>query len=86
MDDSSLIARYIDESPVYGGIADARLRDYGVSVWALVAYYLAADGSIDVVAHDYDVPREAVQAVLAYYRRHQCFVDARIHDHEAAFS
>ncbi|MBI3976946.1 MAG: DUF433 domain-containing protein [Chloroflexi bacterium] len=85
MDEQALIERYVEPSPYRAGAAEARLRDYGVSVWALVAHYQAAGGDIDRVAADYELPRKAVQAALAYYRRHKASIDARIADHVAAF-
>jgi uncharacterized protein (DUF433 family) len=48
-------------------------------VWAIVSYYRqAVHGDLDRVAHDYDIPREAVEAALAYYRMHRQAIDARI--------
>ena len=86
MTDQGLIERYIEPNPYLPVANGARLRDYGVSVWALVAYYQAAGRDIDRVAADYEVPREAVEAALAYYRQHQASIDARIAEHDAAFS
>ena len=75
----ALIARYIDANPHDRGAAEARLRDHGTSVWALVGYYLQAVGrDAEQVAHDYHLPREAVEAALAYYRQHQALIDARL--------
>ncbi|MBI3971845.1 MAG: hypothetical protein HY332_11200 [Chloroflexi bacterium] len=77
--EEELITQYVDPDPHGRGPAEARLRDYGTSVWALVAYYLdAVDHDLDRVARDYDVPREAVEAALAYYRRNQALIDARL--------
>lgn len=83
-DERSLIERHIEESPYAPGAGDARLRDYGVSVWALVAYHTAAEGDVDRVAADYCVPREAIEAALAYYRAHKAQIDARNEEHFAA--
>jgi len=84
--EQEMIERYIEQSPARPGANGARLRDYGVSVWALVAYYQAAGGDVDRVAADYELPREAVEAVLAYYRQHKASIDARIAQHDAAFT
>lgn len=86
MTDQELIAKYIEPDPLRPGTMHARLGDYGVSVWALVAYYQAAQGDIDLVAADYDLPREAVEAALAFYRQHKASIDARIAEHDAAFT
>lgn len=80
MDEQSLIERYIDlDTGRYpGGKADARLRDYGVSVWAVIGYLRVVGHDVDRVAQDYAIPREAVEAALAYYRRYQSLIDARL--------
>jgi uncharacterized protein (DUF433 family) len=76
---SELIERYIIQDPWRPGLAEARLADYGTHVWALVSYYQqAVNRDIDRVAHDYDIPREAVEAALAYYRKNRRYIDARI--------
>ncbi len=73
-----LIEQYIERLPGEG-IGDARIRDYGVDVWALVMYYQhAVDEDVDSVARDYHIPREAVAAALAYYRQHPDVIDGRI--------
>ena len=59
------------------GAADARLRDSGVPVWALISYYEAAR-DIDEVARDFEVPTEDVRAALAYYRSHKAAIDVRL--------
>jgi uncharacterized protein (DUF433 family) len=77
--DDAQIARYIEEAPDYPGPAGARLIDSGVPVWALIGYYQkAVNQDLDRVASDYGVSRAAVQAALAYYRRHKPFIDGRI--------
>lgn len=74
-----LIARYIVEDPYRSSPAEARLAEYGTHVWAIVSYYRqAVHGDLDRVARDYDIPREAVEAALAYYCEHQSSIDARI--------
>ncbi len=73
-----LIARYIDTNPYRPGIADAILAEYGVPVWALVGAIRIAGATPDEVTEGYEVPREAVDAALAYYRQHRPVIDARI--------
>jgi uncharacterized protein (DUF433 family) len=75
---AALIARYVEPNPHKPGEAEARLRDYGVSVWALVEYWYGVDFDKATVAQDYDLPPEAVDAALAYYKAHKALVDARI--------
>jgi uncharacterized protein (DUF433 family) len=69
------------------GPAGARLRGYGVDVWALVMYFKeVAKGDPEVLARDYQIPREAVNAALAFYRQHRRIIDARIVDNQHFFS
>lgn len=79
MNDDDLIARYIELNPNRPGIDHARLKGFGVSVWALIGYLeQAARGDIDRVAFNYDVPVEAIKAAVAFYRRHPAVIDACI--------
>ncbi len=78
MNIDTLIGQYLEPNPHRPGRDEARLKAYGVAVWALVAYFQAADRDVDRVAQDYAVPRAAVEAALAYYDRYQSIIDARI--------
>lgn len=71
------IERYIERDPV-GGVADARIKEYAVPVWALVAYFHSAQGDRQRVADDYEIPIDAVDAALKFYQRHRQVIDARI--------
>lgn len=75
MASDALIDKYIDPATPPGG---ARLREYGVSVWALVGYLRVVEGDPDRVAKDYDISREALDAALSYYKEHQWEIDARL--------
>ncbi len=81
-----LIARHIEPNPHRSGPHEARLKEYGVSVWALVGYWKGTSGDVDQVAEAYQVPREAVEAALAYYRQHQYLIDARLALNAAEFA
>ena len=74
----SPIERWIESSPHYPGPQEARLVEYGVSVWVLIAYLRAVGDDVARVAEDYALPLEAVEAALAYYREHQPLIDAQI--------
>jgi uncharacterized protein (DUF433 family) len=84
-EDERLVERYIDlEWDRYpGGRADARLRDSGVSVWAIVAYLRVYDNDADQVANHFDLSREEMDGALAYYRLNKPYIDARILLNEA---
>ena len=73
--DTKLIEKYVDTS---FGIADARVYPGGATVWALIGYLRAADNDIDQVIHDYDLPPEAMQAALLYYKKYKKAIDARL--------
>jgi len=83
--EQQLIERWIDPGSRQYGRAEARLKQYGVSVWVLMSYWYYGQGDIDVVAGAYNLPRGAVEAALAYYRQHQKYIDARILLNEDAF-
>jgi len=79
MDDDGRIARWIALDPLRPWPAEARIRDFGVPVWALIGHYRYATGhDVERVATDYELPLEAVEAALAYYGRHQAEIDARL--------
>jgi uncharacterized protein (DUF433 family) len=78
MGEQALIDRWIEPNPHRPDPAEAVLKSYGVSVWALVGYLAMVCGDAARVAQDYEIPLEAVEAALAYYRRHQPLIDARI--------
>ena len=76
--DVDLIRQYIEPNPHKPGIAEARLKEYGVPVWALIGYLPAVRGDRALVAHDYGVPVEAIEAAYLYYLRYQPIIDSRI--------
>ena len=76
--DDALMERYIEPDPHRPGRANARLVDYGTHVWALIGHYKAVGGDALQVAREYDLPLEAVEAALAYYRRHKKYIDATL--------
>ena len=85
LQEQELIARHIEPNPHRSGPHEARLKEYGVSVWALVGYWKGTNGDVAEVAEAYDVPSEAVEAALAHYRRYKELIDARLLLNEAAF-
>ena len=83
LSEHELIERYIERHPGKPGIAEARLRDYGISVRALAGHLRALHGDAPRLAASYEIPIEAVDAALAYYRRHQTLIDAFIAANES---
>lgn len=73
--EDALIAEWIEPHPKKGGRDEYRLKRYGISVWALAGSWQTDDRDVDRVAHDYDIPREAAEAALAYYKRNKGVID-----------
>ena len=75
--DRKLIDQHIEQNPHRPGVSEARLVGYCVPVWAIIGYFEAVHGDEGRTAEDYDVPIEAVQAAVAYYKLHKTRIDAR---------
>lgn len=73
-----LVTRFIEEDWQHPGAAGARLRDSAIAVWVLVAQLPSVNGNVSQLASDYQIPVEAVEAALIYYRRHKQLIDAQI--------
>lgn len=77
-DADALIDRYIAPYPGTPGVDEAWLPTYGVPVWAIMGDLLPGRLTEDDVARGFRIPREAVDAAIAYYYRHQSRIDARL--------
>lgn len=77
MGKKALIERHIDTADC-AAPEDARLRDHGIHVWALVEHLQKVDSDSGRLAEEFGIPPEAVDAALAYYGRHRARIDARI--------
>lgn len=73
----ALIEQFIELDPRRPRLDDARIKEHGVAVWAIVGRLEAAHGDIEAAAADYDLPADAVRAALAYYERYRDAIDAR---------
>jgi hypothetical protein len=80
VNDEQLIAQYldVDDDGSPGGVADVRLRSYGVPIWALIGHLQAVQDNVEQVAADYMIPRPAVEAAIAFYKCHKAYIDARL--------
>jgi len=78
LSDDPLILKHIALDPDWDSAADARLKGYGMNVWALIGEYKATGGDIEEVARAYRVPAEVVQAALAFYHEHKDAIDCRL--------
>ena len=52
MQDDTIITRYIEQNPHYPSLDAARVKEYGVSVWSLIAHLRAVGGDVARVAAD----------------------------------
>ncbi len=48
----------------------------------LVGYWQGVEHDVTRVAHDYDIPQEAVEAALTYYERYKDLIDNRLDANE----
>jgi hypothetical protein len=76
--EDDLIARWIEPDPHYPTRERAWLRDHPVSVAAVIRRWQSLAGDVLAAADALRVPKEAVAAALAYYRRNKEFIDARL--------
>jgi len=84
LDEQRLIATHVDpDFDRYGGRADARLKESGASIWAIVTFLDVYRGDRKEVASHFGISQEEIDAALAYYRRNKRFIDARITLNEA---
>lgn len=83
--DDALIQAYVTLPPHRPDPGDARLTAYGYPVWIVVDALVAADHDLARVARDYELPEDAVRAVVAFYRRHREAIDARSRANAAAY-
>lgn len=70
-------ARYIEENPFKPGLANARLVESGMAIWAFAGALEAAGNDAARIAHDYELSPEQVAAAIAYYQRYKEIVDDR---------
>ena len=75
-----LIARYIEPHPAKEGKSNYRLKvEYnGYPVWAVMGDLFAGIMTPEEIAREYEIPREALDAVILYYLRHRASIDAKV--------
>jgi uncharacterized protein (DUF433 family) len=74
-DEQRLIGKHIDTS---WRQADARLKRAGISVWSLIGYLHAFGGDSERVREAFALAPEELAAALAYYRRDEAYIEARL--------
>ena len=80
-----LIARWIESNPDRPDPAHAWVLPRHVSAWVVIGQLQLEDGNVETVADAYELPPQAVQAAMAFYRRHRTIIDERIAAHRAFF-
>lgn len=73
-----LVEQHLEPDPHKIGPAEVRLRSTGAPVWAIIGHLPAVAGDVNQVAHDYEVPVEAVIAAIVYYQQHKDIIDWRL--------
>jgi|SRR5215217_167429 len=81
----ALIARYIEPDEVFSTPDRAWVADSSFHVATIIRRLQERDGEIEEIAEHYELPADAVHAVLAFYERHKDLFDARIRLEDAAF-
>ena len=76
--DELLIERYIVPDPRILSPIEARLRDSGYSVWAVIGGLVDTDGDIERTALEYGLPAEEMAAALAYFRANREPIEAKL--------
>ena len=75
--DQELVARYIEVDP-FRGRANARVKDNGTHVWAVIGYLKGHDWDVSEVMRAYLLSPEMVEAAEAYYRLNREYIDAKL--------
>jgi uncharacterized protein (DUF433 family) len=83
--DDAAIARWIEIPASSAEPGQALLLPRRVPVWAIVGQLKLEYWKPEVVAGEYELPVEAVQAAAAYYRRHQSVFDEAVAANRAYF-
>ena len=73
-----LIARWIEPHPWKRDVAEARLTDSKIAVWAIIGQLGGEHGDMQRMAEEYNIYPEAVDAALAYYGEHRAEIDERL--------
>lgn len=83
----ALIAQYIAPHPHKSGLYNAVVLPQHVFVFIVLNGLLYTyNGDAAESMADYDLTEEQMDAILAYYERHKCAIDARIEAHETQFN
>jgi uncharacterized protein (DUF433 family) len=76
--DEAELDAMVEQDPRRPGRHNARMRDYGTHVWAIIAALQGTNWDIPRVASEYHMPEEAIRAAIRYYERNKEFIDAEL--------
>jgi uncharacterized protein (DUF433 family) len=68
----------VEQDPRRPGRHNARMRDYGTHVWALIAALQGNNWDMTRVAAEYHMPEVAIRAAIRYYEQNREFIDAEL--------
>ena len=74
--DDAVLAEMIEQDPDKPGRHNARFKEYGTHLWAVLGGLRRTGGNVAVVAQEWRIPEEAVRAAIRYYERHRELFDA----------
>jgi uncharacterized protein (DUF433 family) len=81
-DADTLIEAWIERNPIKRSKGDSRIKEYCISVWALVGHLKGVGWSVESAARDYRIPVDAVRAAVAYYDRYTDVIEDRLEANE----
>lgn len=73
-----LVDQFIRFDPSRPTPDEAIVLPSAVKVWAVIGDLRTNAGDVGCTASGYDLPEEAVRAVMAYYERHRILIDSRL--------
>jgi uncharacterized protein (DUF433 family) len=77
VDDADLDALVVQD-PHQSGRDNARLRDHGTHVWAIIDYLQGRNWDIETTKSDWELSDADIRAAIRYYEKHRDLIEARI--------
>jgi uncharacterized protein (DUF433 family) len=85
-EERELFGRWIAPNPHSSDAADALVLPWRVSAWVIIGQLKLDYRKAELVAAQYELPIEAVQAAAVYYGFYQEHIDARISANRSFFT
>ncbi len=74
----ALIDQWIQPAPRGAAPLTAKLKGRGIEAWVIVELWQRSGHDVSNVADAFNLPQAAVEATLAYYRKHKNLFDEHI--------